>query len=1183
MIRQDLSTRIHEIAQADFFQLRQTTDRMFAISMIFQLIGVISAAWLISPYTWIGIESNVNYHIWSALSIGTLVASLPVYLAWKRPGHAVTRHTIAVAQMLFSAMLIHFTGGRIETHFHIFGSLAFLAFYLDWRVLITATVIITIDHSVRGSWWPQSVYGILTSSPWRTIEHCVWVFLENIVLIFACFRGTKGVNEIARREAELEQINEHFEQLVREKTDALAFAVNELSKSNSFLKATLDAQPYQIVILDPDGSIKLTNSAWKSFWFSNDGTDESLRDKNYLEVCESATGECRKVAMMAASKIREILSGLSDFECMTYACHSDTENRWFTMELTPFQSVQRYAVMVQRDVTERYLAEEAIQIAFRENAKLAEIAENTTNAVVLTDANRKIIWVNKGFERITGYSLAESIGQSPGSFLQFHGSDQATVFSMRQALRDGKPFRGKIKNRAKNGREYWLELDIQPRHNLDGSLEGFMAIESDITDLVNTRLAAESSLSEVFALRVALDQHSLLSVADRSGKIVDVNAGFCRISGYSREELIGQDHHLINSGHHPKAFWRDVWRKISNGEVWRGEICNRAKDGTLYWVDSTIVPRRSDDGKIEKYVSLRFDITDRKRNEEKLQLANEQNRLLATAVERSPGATVVTDVEGVIEFANSAARTLARILHHESEIGMKSVLFSDGYVSSEMQARIISAVKGGRVFHAKIEVPTQPLGSRSFTDQAMQQTQSRWLQISASPLTDETGVVDGIVIAKEDITDEVNATKALEHARELAELSNRSKSEFLANMSHEIRTPMTAILGFTDLLESEDGVAKNPLQAKDAIHTIRSNANHLLSIINDILDMSKIEAGKMTVEAIDVNPARIVEEVASLMRPRAIGKGLVLRLVYENELPEKIQTDPTRLRQVLLNLVGNAIKFTEMGEVVIRTSIDCKEQRIAFRVDDTGVGMSPEQCYRISRFEAFSQADNSMTRQFGGTGLGLRISNSLTKLLGGGLSISSELGKGSSVTAIVSTGNLEGVSLLVPHSAEGQIANVQQPVSNSLRLAGLRILLAEDGPDNQRLISFHLRKAGAVVEIADNGKIAVDWVQCDPDRFHLIFMDMQMPEVDGYKATQLLREWGYQRPIIALTAHAMEGDRQNCLKAGCDEYTTKPIDRLKLVELAEKYGSGKMNQGLFVKLTQKDSFPDNFEEDANLA
>ncbi|HPF40369.1 MAG TPA: ATP-binding protein [Phycisphaerae bacterium] len=386
-----------------------------------------------------------------------------------------------------------------------------------------------------------------------------------------------------------------------------------------------------------------------------------------------------------------------------------------------------------------------------------------------------------------------------------------------------------------------------------------------------------------------------------------------------------------------------------------------------------------------------------------------------------------------------------------------------------------------------------------------------------------------------------------------AQAANRSKSEFLANMSHEIRTPMTAILGFADSLLEEDLPNRDKL---DAIQTIRRNGSHLLQIINDILDMSKIEAGKMEVERINTSPTQIVAEVASLMQPKAFEKGISLVVRNETPIPERIHSDPTRLRQILLNLVGNAIKFTEAGAV--KLDVRCLPDlcQIHFQVSDSGMGMTPEQVSTIRRFDAFTQADGSVSRKFGGTGLGLRISNALAQMLGGEIDVESRVGQGSTFSVRISTGALDDVRMIHPGN---EIATYQVDADNPrearadespMRLDGLRILLAEDGPDNQRLIAHHLRKAGAELTIAGNGRIAIETVEAQPAGadFDIVLMDMQMPELDGYSATRRLRAAGFRTPIIALTAHAMRGDRDKCLAAGCNDYTTKPIDKTVLIE-----------------------------------
>jgi signal transduction histidine kinase len=399
----------------------------------------------------------------------------------------------------------------------------------------------------------------------------------------------------------------------------------------------------------------------------------------------------------------------------------------------------------------------------------------------------------------------------------------------------------------------------------------------------------------------------------------------------------------------------------------------------------------------------------------------------------------------------------------------------------------------------------------------------------------------------------------LERERERAEAANQSKSEFLANMSHEIRTPMTAILGFADCLMDDGDMGRAPPSRVETIRTIKRNGEHLLSIINDILDLSKIEAGKMEVELVETSPAQILQDVKTLMQANAEGKGLTWHVTSETLLPAAIQADPTRMRQILVNLVGNAIKFTELGGVRLECRFTTGQQsRLEFDVIDTGIGMTPQQQQAI--FQPFSQADASTTRRFGGTGLGLSISKRLAQILGGDVTIvRSAPGVGSHFRFTLPTDSSAAQRLVDARdqiverlAAESLAEHSQRPAS----LSGTRVLLAEDGPDNQRLISLILRKAGAQVEVVEHGQLAVEKalqanVAAEP--FDVILMDMQMPLLDGYSATAQLRASGYCLPIIALTAHAMNSDRQKCLDAGCDDHLGKPIDRMRLVQTVAKF------------------------------
>ncbi len=479
----------------------------------------------------------------------------------------------------------------------------------------------------------------------------------------------------------------------------------------------------------------------------------------------------------------------------------------------------------------------------------------------------------------------------------------------------------------------------------------------------------------------------------------------------------------------------------------------------------------------------------------------------------------------------------------------------DGHLSSDKSKVMIEAAMrdGSHYFewtHMRLdgtEFPTTVLLSR------MQASEETYLQAVVRDITEQKHTEDALRDANEKLQHTVDAlesaNRALEEFSEATEAANRAKSEFLANMSHEIRTPMTAILGFADVLCGEPGLDRAPPERIEAIETIRRNGNYLLKLINDILDLSKIEAGKLEVERTACSPVQVLEEVLALMRVRGDAKNIPLKLEYAGAIPEVIRCDPLRLKQILINLVGNAVKFTETGSVRMVARLlrpPAKPALLQVEVIDTGIGLTEEQASRL--FQPFSQADASTTRKFGGTGLGLTISKRLAEMLGGGITLHSEPGKGSTFSVTVKTGDLEGVRLLDGPTEAAAPATPAPPVGNAappVRLDG-RILLAEDGPDNQRLIAFVLKKAGAEVTVAENGQIAHDEALAARARgepFDLILMDMQMPVMDGYTATAKLRAAGYTGPIVALTAHAMAGDDTKCLAAGCDGYLTKPIDR----------------------------------------
>jgi PAS domain S-box-containing protein len=555
--------------------------------------------------------------------------------------------------------------------------------------------------------------------------------------------------------------------------------------------------------------------------------------------------------------------------------------------------------------------------------------------------------------------------------------------------------------------------------------------------------------------------------------------------------------------------------------------------GRAYSVEVAATPVFDEQGEVCQIVESCYDVTERTRAVKTL-------RLQSSALESAANAIVITDRNGRMTWVNPAFTELSGYSLEEAVDRSPNILRS-GKQNEAFYRELWQTILAGRVWRG--EMVNRRRDGTFFT-----------VDTTITPVPDESGDINHFIAIQQDVTARKQTEADLEAARQAAEAASRVKSEFLANMSHEIRTPMTAILGFTETL-LDTGRTRSD-QAK-AVETIRSNGEHLLSIINDILDLSKIEAGKMPIEQVACSLPQLLSDVKSLMQPRAAAKGLYLDVDCSESLPEEVLTDPTRLRQILINLIGNAVKFTDSGGVRLVARF-VGEERPAMRFDviDTGIGISPHQAEAI--FLPFAQGDTSTARQFGGTGLGLTLSKQFAELLGGDLVLAdSQPGVGSRFQFSVAARLPDNVKMIDNLRVAVCQEEAKPPAAETapIRLS-CRVLLAEDGADNQRIISYFLQKAGAEVLVAEHGRLAVDAALAAAGEgrpFDVILMDMQMPVMSGYEAAALLREENYPHPIIAVTAHAMTDDRRKCLEMGCDDYLSKPIRREELLQVVKRH------------------------------
>jgi PAS domain S-box-containing protein len=653
---------------------------------------------------------------------------------------------------------------------------------------------------------------------------------------------------------------------------------------------------------------------------------------------------------------------------------------------------------------------------------------------------------------------------------------------------------------------------------------------------------------EKFRLLVEAVKDYAIYMLSPEGIITTWNSGAQRITGYTETEIVGKHISTLYTAADIAANMADheLQEALANGHF-EGEALRVRKDGVQFLANIVLTPLFNRQGTLTGFSKVIRDITELKRAERDMRILNEdlekrvQERTLALQERENQIRTITNSLPALIAqfdknekilFANDA---FCDWINCDSKniLGTSfKDLLGDAYPLNEKYVR--EALAGSMTTY---ERPSKSRGRRAV------------LNINLLPEFNQHNEVIGVVVLATDITRHKEFEIELKTAKEAAEDANNTKSAFLANMSHEIRTPLGAVLGFSELMAMEDTTAE---ERAINIEIIKRNGQLLSNIINDILDLSKVEAGKLEIEQVEVKPADLLNDLYALLNLEASGKGVQLKFSSEGQIPKVLKTDPTRLRQILFNIIGNAIKFTTRGSVTVTLKWLTSEDgvaKLAFVVADTGAGIQPEQAGRL--FSLFTQADASTTRKFGGTGLGLVLSKKLANAMGGDVVLEkSEPGKGSVFVVTIDPGLMQDASTSAAEKAERKVL-ASSTTLRTAELKGLKVLVVDDSPDNQNLIRKLLSISGASVDLASNGREGFAAAMIGDH--HVVLMDLQMPEMDGYEATRELRGHNYKKPIIALTAHAMQDERQRCLENGFDQHLTKPIHRETLIKTLAHY------------------------------
>ncbi len=781
--------------------------------------------------------------------------------------------------------------------------------------------------------------------------------------------------------------------------------------------------------------------------------------------------------------------------------------------------------MRQFEVRDLLLAKDRDQQMLRREARRLDMALQAGGMAAWEWSNSRMYW-SDAIRRLHGFDETTEPTEL-AMFSSIVEADRPRIIQQwSEAIERDRPFRSEFRIDHPQLGERWLAAVAEPFRAQSGKTIRYAGLQWDVTDRKQSELALHQS-HETFR-RLIDDNPQGLYVIDSDMRMCYASKG-ARNTLANVIPLIGRPFREVMESIWPREFAEEAISRfrhtLETGEPYNApslvehRVDIDATEAYDWSIERIVLP-----GNRFGVVCHYYDNTERQQSVDILRQSEQYFRDIANA---SPAMLWVTDENHMCTFLSKCwYETTGQTREESMGLGWTYATHPDDQARTADE--FLAAATARKPFWCEYRL--------RIVDGSY-----RWAVDVGRPRFDTDGIFLGYTGYVIDVNERKNFEQSLQHAKKIAENANRSRGEFLANMSHEIRTPMAAILGHADILKDH---LRDPDNVQ-IVDTIRRNGNFLLGIINDILDLSKIDAGMMEVDRKPVRPDAIVAEIRSLMDVRASEKQISLTIEFAGPIPETIESDAVRLRQILVNLVGNAIKFTDTGEVRVKVAYDQSTASLTFEVIDTGIGIDPSQF--ASLFEPFVQADNTSTRTFGGTGLGLAICRRLAHALGGEVTVDSALRRGSKFTLAIrvrSPGQLVEPNLNVDMKAESHYENIRLSAS---------VLVVDDRRDIRYLAQHFIERAGGTVLTATNGQEAVDFI-ADPDSplIDVIVMDMQMPVMDGYDATRELRRRGYKVPIIALTANAMKSDRDECLSAGCSDYSTKPLDSGRLIAMIDR-------------------------------